>query len=482
MKVVLDATGFNSGLAPLVDHRPTPLFRVVDKPIIVHVIEFLAHHGLTKLDIILCHLPQLIEETLDEGVRWGVKITYHLTRDPNKPFAVLIPVAQGWKDSLMLLGRADVLLEFDPLKIKATGHNKPTFLYAPGDRWTGWALMSPDALDAVPLDAHYYSLPDAVPHQKLAAKAPAMDMSSYGAWQQANKDMLQRRMAQVAYPTTSRMVEPGIWLSRATTIHPTAVITPPVFVGDNCQILEGTSVGPNVVIENHCILDQNSLVENALVCQQSYVGRNLEIRDCVVDRDVLVNLSLDTAVRVDDQFILTSLAPPQFGQRLFGWVERFVALAVLAVCWPVILALGWLYGIKRTAVVCLPTPRKGNYTTTFELLTLERPRVAHVGRLWSWTYLLPTLLNVAKGDMHFVGIHPLTAIQFARLLPDWQKLYRRTKCGMITLVDVDYDEQPSASERIASETYYAAHQRVLFDLKILGRWLLRPFRRFFLDR
>lgn len=51
--------------------------------------------------------------------------------------------------------------------------------------------------------------------------------------------------------------------------------------------------------------------------------------------------------------------------------------------------------------------------------------------------------------------------------------HRKTKVGLITLADVDYAENPSDSERFASETYYAAHQRVRFDLQVLWRWLMR---------
>jgi NDP-sugar pyrophosphorylase family protein len=472
MKAVLDATGFSADLMPLVQHRPTPLFRVVDKPIIIHVIEFLVHNGFTKFEIVLSHLPEQIEEALDEGSRWGIKITYHLARDPQKPFSVLGPVAYGWKDSLVLVGRADVLPDFDPIKLKTSGHTKPLFLFTQEQRWTGWALMSPTFLASMRADAPFNALPEHVhDYHKQQTKNPVMEAVSFGGWQNANTAVIQQRTSSAAFPSSSRMVEPGIWLSRATAIHPTATITPPVFIGDHCQILEGANIGPNVIIENHCIIDRQSVVENSIICQQSYVGRSLEIRDAVVDRNTLINLSLETAVTIHDDFILAHLAPPPVSQQLFGIFERILALGMLLVLAPIAVLFTLFWGLKSTKVVKLPVRTQVTPLPTFQFYTFERPEGWLGGRIWRHLQFVPSLINIAKGELHFVGVHPLTPLQMDRLLPEWQKLYKKTKVGLITLADVDYAEQPSESERFASETYYAAHQRVRFDFHVFWRWL-----------
>ncbi len=474
MKAVLNATGYCSSLTPLVLRRPTPLFRVVDKPIIVHVIEFLVSNGFSKIELVLSHLPEMIEDVLEEGSRWGVKITYHLTRDPNKPFAVLSPVSRGWKDHILLLGRADVLPNFDLQKLKSPSHLKATLLYTANGCWTGWGLLPASALGNMHIDAPFDALPESIgEHNRLTTKSSEMEALSFAGWQQSNNELIQRRTSTAAFPSTSRMVEPGIWLSRATTIHPTAIITPPVFIGDNCQILEGASIGPNTVVENHCIIDRQSLVENSIVCQESYVGRSLEIRDSVVDRNTLVNLSLQTSVIIRDDFILAHLAPPPLSQQIFNGVERVTALLIVLVLAPFLLFFTLLWGLKFSKMLQLPIERENDPWPTFHFYTFERPEGRISSRIWRLFQHLPSLINIVRGELHFVGVHPMTALQLERMLPDWQKLYRKTKVGLITLADVDYMGYPSDSERFASETYYAAHQKVRFDIHVLTRWFGR---------
>ncbi len=472
MKAVLNATGFSPELMPLIRHRPTPLFRVVDKPVIVHVIEFLAHHGIQKVELVLSHLPEQIEEILEEGSRWGIKITYHLSRDPLKPFTILGPAAGGWKDALVLLGRADILPPFNPQKLRTSGHTKPLLLYNHEQEWTGWGLVSPGALSRVPPDVSYDSLPDYIgEHHRQLTKDPVMKILTFGGWQQANNALIQQRTSSAVFPSSSRMVESGVWLSRATTIHPTAVVTAPAFIGDNCQILEGAVIGPNAVIENHCIVDRETTIENSIVCQRSYVGKGLEIRDSIIDRNTLINLSLETAVKISNDFILANLQPPPLSQQLFAFSERLIALAILLVLAPVLFPMVLLWHLKTTSIAKLPILKEYEPWPTFQLFSFERPESWIAAKVWNYASHLPALANVVKGELHFVGIHPLTIDQLERLLPDWQPLYHKTKVGLIALTDVDYTEQPSESERFASETYYAAHEKVRFDLHILVRWL-----------
>jgi len=383
VKVVLNATGYSSSLIPLVHRRPTPLFRVVDKPIIIHVIEFLVQNGFTKIELVLSHLPEMIEGILEDGTRWGAKITYHLSRDPNKPFNVLGPVAKGWKDHYILIGRADVLPNFDPQKLKTPGQGKPTMLYGPDGNWTGWGIVSTEGLAAMPFDAPYEALPEHLgEHNHQSTKEPILAVQNFGGWQRSNNELLRRKMSSASFPSSARMVEPGIWLSRATTIHPRSVIIPPVFIGDNCQVLEGASIGPNAIVENHCIIDRLSLVENSIVCQESYVGRSLEIRDSIVDRNTLVNLSLETSVLIRDDFILAHLRPPPFSQQLFNVTERILAGLLLLVLAPLLLPLSVIWGIHYSQVLKLPIERENEIWPTFLLYTFTRPKGWLSSRLW----------------------------------------------------------------------------------------------------
>ena len=149
MRAVLIATGFHTALEPIIHYRPSPLFRIVDKPLIIHIIEFLSRHGITHCDLVLRHLPEMIEATLEEGLRWGMHITYHLAKDAHHPYDVLAFVAQEWKDELVLLGKGDVLPELPAAIFQQTAPIIPTLFYYPSNEWSGWSLLPASLLRAL---------------------------------------------------------------------------------------------------------------------------------------------------------------------------------------------------------------------------------------------------------------------------------------------------------------------------------------------
>ncbi|MBM3262099.1 MAG: hypothetical protein FJY97_01510 [candidate division Zixibacteria bacterium] len=89
MRAVVFATGFNRALEPLTAWYPSPLLPVADRSIAQHIIEFLVDQGVVEFDFVLSHLPEKLETLLGDGARWGCRFRYHLTRDPERPYATL---------------------------------------------------------------------------------------------------------------------------------------------------------------------------------------------------------------------------------------------------------------------------------------------------------------------------------------------------------------------------------------------------------
>ncbi|WP_345977879.1 N-acetylmuramate alpha-1-phosphate uridylyltransferase MurU [Sulfurimonas sp. HSL3-7] len=75
-KAMILAAGLGNRMRPLTNHRPKPLLEVAGKPLIVYHIEKLVAAGFEEVIINIAHLGFMIPETLGNGSRWGVKITY----------------------------------------------------------------------------------------------------------------------------------------------------------------------------------------------------------------------------------------------------------------------------------------------------------------------------------------------------------------------------------------------------------------------
>ena len=62
----------------LAEQMPLSLLPLGDRPVIQHMIEFLAHQGVRQFELILEHSPEQVEQYLGDGTRWGCRFRYHL--------------------------------------------------------------------------------------------------------------------------------------------------------------------------------------------------------------------------------------------------------------------------------------------------------------------------------------------------------------------------------------------------------------------
>ena len=98
MKAMILAAGRGNRLRPITDHTPKPLIKVGGKPIIEYHLEKLAAIGIEETVINIAHLSHLIEDTLGDGNRFGVRIRY--SREENGA----LETGGGIYNALPLLG------------------------------------------------------------------------------------------------------------------------------------------------------------------------------------------------------------------------------------------------------------------------------------------------------------------------------------------------------------------------------------------
>ena len=76
MKAVVMAGGDGARLRPLTIGRPKPMVPLVNKPVMLHIIELLKHHGITDIVVTLRYLASVIQDFFGDGSHLGMNITY----------------------------------------------------------------------------------------------------------------------------------------------------------------------------------------------------------------------------------------------------------------------------------------------------------------------------------------------------------------------------------------------------------------------
>jgi mannose-1-phosphate guanylyltransferase/phosphomannomutase len=113
MKAVVMAGGEGSRLRPLTLHRPKPLVPVVNKPVMQHILELLAHHGIRDIVVTLHYLAEEIEEYFGDGSEFGVNLEYTVEDTPLGTAGSVKKAQHLLRDDTFLIISGDALTDVD---------------------------------------------------------------------------------------------------------------------------------------------------------------------------------------------------------------------------------------------------------------------------------------------------------------------------------------------------------------------------------
>lgn len=82
MKAVIMAGGKGTRLAPLTNEVPKPLVKIIDKPIMEHILELLKKYGITDIAVTIGYKGECIVDYFKDGTDFGVNLKYYRENEP----------------------------------------------------------------------------------------------------------------------------------------------------------------------------------------------------------------------------------------------------------------------------------------------------------------------------------------------------------------------------------------------------------------
>jgi NDP-sugar pyrophosphorylase family protein len=472
MKAVLIATGELLETRKTAEPNLACLMPLMGRPFIQHVVEFLVTQGLKDFTVVLCQSPEKVERQLGDGTRWGVGIGYQLVKDPSRSYGPLKMIADGKEDQPILIVHADRLMQMDLKEAgPPEGHFAPT-LYCLEEAstrtndaasiWSGWGWLPPKIDGDLPAElntdgffAHFRSFHGC--REVRVQDSKFMRVQSYRDLLAAHRMVLNKAFPGLRH--TAKEAAENIWLSRNVSLHPSARLIGPVFIGENCRINRNVRLGPNVAVGDNCVIDAQSRITDSVIFSGSYVGQSLERSDAIVDRNRLVNARIGSEITAFLLFFAAYLKLTRKGPLFY----KKEAVRLPAQSDPEVWPTFKLYSF-------LPPADK----TESEDSAGELAVAACSSTLSGWRDLIyrfiPNLLSVARGGLRFVGVGPRNAEEIKALASDWQVLYLKSKLGIVTEARVNFGVRPTEDEIYSAEAFYCVSAGWKYDLKLLARY------------
>ena len=331
MKAFVLAAGAGTRLRPLTYAIPKPMVPVVNKPVLEHTVENLAHHGFTSIVMNLHAYPGTIKNHFGVGERHGLKIRYSLEK-------VLMGTAGGVKkvesffDDTFVVMSGDGLTDIDLTKAIAFHKSKKalaTMVLKPVDtkfdygvtltdldgrikrfiekpRWsdvfastvnTGIYIFEPEIFRYIPARTFYdfgsQLWPDLLSRRKrifgYVMEEYWTDVGNLAEYKKGVRDALDRHI-KVHIP--GEQVKPGIWVGRGTRIAPGVRLDAPCVIGNACSIGKNAIIGKYTTIADGARIGEKAEIYNSILWERVVVSKNVHLDNCIIGNAAKVSADI----------------------------------------------------------------------------------------------------------------------------------------------------------------------------------------------
>jgi mannose-1-phosphate guanylyltransferase/phosphomannomutase len=362
MKAVVMAGGEGTRLRPLTSNQPKPMVPIVGKPCMEHILDLLRRHGLNEVVVTLAFMPQAIRTYFGDGESLELDIDYSVEEQPLGT-AGSVRLAHARLDETFLVISGDALCDVDltalvdahrskgaavtiglksvdnPLEfgIVVTDEDGRVERFLEKPSWgqvfsdtinTGIYVLEPEVLRHVPANGPYDFSKELFP-LLLEMGRPLYGHVLDGYWQdignldqfrQANFDALDGNV-QLEIPGLA--LRGTVWVSEEVDIDELEPVEGPAFIGANCRIADGASIGPYSVLSQGVIVREGARVSRSVIDVGTYIGRSAVIEGAIIGRgcDLRDHARVHEGVAIGDQVTIGPEASLFPGVRVYPFKE-----------------------------------------------------------------------------------------------------------------------------------------------------------------
>ena len=362
MKAVVMAGGEGTRLRPLTSNQPKPMVPIVGKPCMEHILDLLRRHGMNEVVVTLAFMPQAIRTYFGGGESLDMDVDYSVEEQPlgtagsvglakerlTDTFLVIsgdalcdvdltaLVDAHKAKGAAVTIGLKSVEnpLEFGIVVTDEEGRverflEKPSWGQVFSDTInTGIYVLEPEVLRHVPTDRPYDFSKELFP-LLLEMGRPIYGHVLDGYWQdignldqfrQANFDALDGRV-QLEIP--GLQLRGNVWVSQDVDIEEIEGVVGPGFIGANCRIADGASVGAYSILSRGVTMREGARVVRSVVDAGTYLGRSSVVEGAILGRgcDLRDHVRVHEGVAIGDQVTVGPEASIFPGVRIYPFKE-----------------------------------------------------------------------------------------------------------------------------------------------------------------
>ncbi len=342
MQAIILAGGEGKRVFPLAVNRPKPMFKLLGKPLIHHVIDTLKEAGLKDYVIVVGHRGEQIKDYLKDGSEIGVSIDYTVQKEPLGMADALETAKTLTEDHFFVVnaddifesslikqmikqfreGQAEIVLSCKPVQetwkfgiIRIEDEKVTNFVEKPpkGKEPSNLAVVGVyilpkqifDYYKKIPVSDHQYE--DAILQfiqDRNIVKAVNYDGFFAGykyPWDlfTIDKYLMDRQLTKQTIKedvniSELAIVEGKVWIGRGTKVFEGACIRGPCYIGENSVVGGNSLIRDYSSLGNNCVVGFSTEIKHSLIGDNCWFHMNY-IGDSIISSNCLFGAGTITA-------------------------------------------------------------------------------------------------------------------------------------------------------------------------------------------
>jgi len=351
LQTILLAGGEGKRVFPLAVNRPKPMFKLLGKPLIQHVIDTLKEAGLKDYVVVVGHQGEQIKDYLKDGSKLGVNIEYTLQKQSLGMADALKTAEKLAEDNFFVVnaddifeaslikqmnqqfhkGDAEIILSCKPVTqtwkfgiIQVEDEQVTDFVEKPpkGKEPSNLAVVGVyiltkqifDYYKKIPVSDHQYE--DAILafiKDRNVVKAVSYDQFFAGykyPWDlfTINKHLMNKKLTKQTIEedvtiSEKASVEGKVWLGKGAKVFANACVKGPCYIGENSVVGNNSLVRDYTSLGRGCVVGYSTEVKHSLVGDDCWFHTNY-VGDSIISDNCLFGAGTITAnFRFDEKNI-----------------------------------------------------------------------------------------------------------------------------------------------------------------------------------
>lgn len=311
-------TGSREPWAAVLGDCPWALLPVGCRPLLSYWLELCVDLEITDVQVILGQDAEHIELFCGNGEKWGLNINYSFIRPDDSPLNYLSRDPQRWNDGLFYMSGALFPRRQDGFSTERLRELLPGSCCTKEGSPVFFVSNDPQKIEGF-IQAHRCDHSSCISPETVGLDVmPIGDVSQY---YDLNMTIVRSEMDR--YLSSGYSSSDGASIGYNVITPPSVSFHPPLVIGNDCRIGAICSIGPDVVVSDHVLIDRQCELSESIILSNTYVGRNLEIKGKIVSGNRIIDPEDGSHIDIEDPWLVAHTRSKNyirdFLRTVFGW-------------------------------------------------------------------------------------------------------------------------------------------------------------------